>query len=163
MKTLPDVSVLRDAFVADHASGHLYWRHGWRAGKEAGSPTSDGYRQVRVSGALHMVHRILWALHHGENPADEIDHVDGDPSNNAIANLRAATHGQNMQNAALRSDNRSGVKGVSWCRLSGKWKAQIHLNGGNRHLGCFASLTDAKSARIAAEKEHFGEFARTAA
>ena len=49
-----------------------------------------------------------------------VDHIDNDKSNNNIANLRWATRAENNQNASMRKDNTSGVKGVSWDKDTNK-------------------------------------------
>lgn len=89
-----------------------------------------------------------------------IDHIDGNKTNNAIHNLRLATASQNLMNTGLRSDNRSGVKGVSFVQRLQKYTASIRKNGKIVFLGNFARMEDAVAARKAAETRYHGEFAR---
>lgn len=121
------------------------WNAKW-AGKEAGSIDSKGYLQVRVCGVTHLVHRIIWLMTFGDLPGC-IDHIDGNPLNNAIANLRAVTHQENMANQKRRSDNKTGLMGVHWLPAKSVWIAKIS----NRHIGTFEVLLDACAARKAAE------------
>ena len=80
--------------------------------------------------------------------------IDGNRANNLPPNLREATQAENMRNTALRSDNMSGVMGVSWDKENRRWRADIRVNGRRFNLGRFRSIQDAISARKAAEREH---------
>jgi hypothetical protein len=122
---------------------------GWKA---------RGYVKINISYETYRAHHLAWMFVHGEFPADEIDHIDGDRSNNAISNLRLATRGQNACNIRLRSDNRSGLKGVSWDKNRGKWLAQIKANRKNFTLGRFDTPEQAHAAWATAAKRLHGEF-----
>ena len=87
------------------------------------------------------------------------DHIDGDGLNNRRANLRNATCAQNNSNKKLRSDNTSGLLGVSWHKRDEKWAAQIATGGKTIHLGYFLSPREAHEAYSAAAKSLHGEFA----
>jgi AP2 domain len=66
---------------------------------------------------------------------------------NRIVNLREATAGENHQNqVGPRSHNRSGVRGVCWCKRDERWIARITANGKSRYLGRFDSLSGAAEA-----------------
>ena len=98
----------------------------------AGTINSSGYRVVCVNGKQHRVHRLIWMMLVGEIPAGyQIDHIDGNRANNHISNLRLATRVENGRNAKKRCDNTSGTKGVSFDKLSGKWRVQIRKDGKN--------------------------------
>jgi AP2 domain len=96
----------------------------------------------------------------GREPSLLLDHANGNELNNRWLNLRDATGGQNIQNAKLRRDNISGVKGVSWDCCRNKWRAIISLNRQHYRLGYFNSITAA--ARVVERKrlELHGAFAR---
>jgi hypothetical protein len=100
---------------------------------------------------LHA-HRIAWALTHGAWPTDQIDHIDGDPSNNRISNLRDVSNAENGRNQKLRVDSSTGVTGVYWHKASGKWHASIYAGERQIHLGLHENKADAVAARKAAEK-----------
>ncbi len=87
-----------------------------------------------------------------------VDHIDNCKTNNSIANLRWATSVQNNQNASMRKDNTSGIKGVSWNKNAKKWKATISIDGIRITLGYFTKLEDAKQARITKANQAFGVF-----
>lgn len=91
---------------------------------------STGYRVAVVNGKQQKVHRIIWTMLVGEIPAGyQIDHADGNRSNNHISNLRLATRAENLRNAKKRCDNTSGTKGVSFHKPSGSWRVQIWKDG----------------------------------
>lgn len=123
-----------------------------RAGSIAGNTDSKGYTQIRLERRLVLAHRLAWAFVHGYWPDHNIDHIDRNPKNNSIFNLRACTHAQNHQNTGIRSDNTSGVTGVSYVKRSGKWLAYINRDGVCYRLGLFESMADAVCARLAAKQ-----------
>ncbi len=125
-----------------------------------------GYLVVDIGrGATRVAHRLVWEAFNGAIPDDrEIDHIDGDPTNNALANLRLATRRENCRNRVRRyRNNKSGWTGVQWFKKGQKWRAYIQTELGHKHLGCFARLDEAIAARRAAELAIYGEFAPRAA
>jgi len=145
----------------DAETGVLTWRvSGGRtvAGEVAGTPTTFGYRQIQISGQKYMAHRIAWALAYGDPGDMQIDHSDGDRSNNKLDNLRLATHADNMRNA-VHASNTSGHVGVSWSKRHAKWLAQIRVGGHPKCLGTFDKIEDAAAAYRAAAELHHGPFA----
>lgn len=150
---------LLQEFKYERRTGLFRWRRNRRgvaAGKVAGYVSKLGYVQIGFKNSLWLAHQLAWLMVHGE-AHPEIDHKDGNPANNRFRNLRKVNHAQNNQNKKGRSDNSSGHRGVSF--QAGKWRAYITANGsGQIHLGRFAKKKDAIAARLAAEKEHFGEY-----
>lgn len=98
----------------------------------------------------------------GEMDGYEVDHVSGDGLDNRRANLRKATHGQNMMNLKLSIANRSGIKGVCWHKGKGKWRAEIRVNGKKRFLGYHENKEAAGASYAAASRELHREFGRVA-
>ena len=158
-------------FQYDAARGELIWklRDGgkpstWNSrygGKVAGSPMKRGHIKVGLFGSRFLAHRIIWEMNNGPVPNGfEIDHANGIPNDNRLCNLRIATHTQNMANTSKRSDNKSGLKGVTFCSISGKWRARIQA-GKNRHtLGKFDTKGRAAVAYAKAALRYHGAFAR---
>jgi hypothetical protein len=109
-----------------------------------------------------MAHRLVWLWAHSEWPPDDIDHINGNRDDNRFSNLRLASRTQNNANSQVRRDNTSGVKGVYWNRAGRCWQAQIGFQGRVLPLGSFATIEDARNARLAAEQRYFGEFRRSA-
>lgn len=123
-------------------------------GTIAGSFDSKGYSQIKINGSLYLAHRIAWLYVNGEWPEKHIDHIDRNPKNNAIENLRLCTHAQNHQNTGVRRDNSSGITGVSFLKASGKWLAYINVDGKRIRLGLFNTADEAAIARSAGKSKH---------
>ena len=138
----------------EYKDGFLYWKSN---GKRAGTTTSQGYIRIHHGENFYLAHRLIFFLHHNYLPK-EIDHIDGNKSNNEIKNLRAATTIQNQQNARRRKDNVSGIKGVHLHKKTGKWCAQLKVNGKPKHLGLFSEPEAARKAVEMARQQFHGEF-----
>lgn len=151
MRSLPGRLRLNELFVYDN--GKLFNRidrRRARKGQEAGTFCKDiGYRKVYLDGGVYYTHRLIWKLLYGEDPA-EIDHINGNRSDNRITNLRSVCHLENMRNTKKMSNNSSGVMGIYWLKDRSKWRASI----GRESLGDFDKLEDAAAARKQAEKEY---------
>lgn len=131
-----------------------------KVGSVAGSIRKDGYRPIKVDGHRYLAHRLAWLYQTGEWPTDVIDHINGDPSDNRIANLREASRFQNQQNQGVRKNNTSGFKGVSLSR--GRWCAEIRVHGKKKSLGSFDTPEEAHAAYCTAAEQFHGKFARVA-
>ena len=118
----------------------------------AGTP-SNGYSSVFYNTSQYKAHRVLWLLRTKTWPI-EIDHINGDPQDNRITNLREVPRTINMQNKALYASNTSGIPGVGWHKNSGTWVARITNNKKRKHLGCFKFKHDAVIARKQAETKY---------
>lgn len=145
-------------------SGRLIWRKHMtpraRMGKEAGVVQMGRYRRIGIYGRYYMAHRIAWLLMTGEWPAAQIDHINGDCSDNRWLNLRSATDSQNKQNTAHA--NRSGLLGAGWSSTKGQYRAQIRTKGRRIFLGWFDSAEDAHAAYVEAARKYHGEYAKCA-
>ena len=100
-----------------------------------------------------QAHRLVWMVVHGEFPGDMIDHINGNPTDNRIENLRVVTHSVNMQNRrTARSTNKTGLLGVS---VSGsKFSAEIRIDGTQVCLGRFETAQMAHEAYVNAKRTH---------
>lgn len=133
------------AVTAEH--GMARWNRNF-AGKPAISNlTNEGYFGGELLGRSVLAHRVAWAIIHGAWPCDEIDHINGNRTDNRIENLRLASRTINVRNRQRRSDNTSGTDGVCWHAAAGKWRVRL----GRKHIGIYADLQDAISARKEAE------------
>ncbi len=119
----------------------------------AGS-VDQGYLRIRISGHSFLAHRLAWLYMTGSFPDDQVDHINGDRSDNRMANLRCVTHSDNVKNAKIRADNSSGRQGVSFDKGTGKWRAHIGVNGRGLYLGLFGDFEDAVCARENAETKY---------
>jgi hypothetical protein len=94
-------------------------------------------------------------------PQGEVDHINGHTLDCRMQNLRPCTHAQNNANHGPARNNTSGYPGVSR-HGNGRWRAKIHPDRKQIHLGYFATKDEAIAARKAGELEYFGEFAYSA-
>jgi hypothetical protein len=135
-------------------------RQNIQVGDVAGCKNPDGYWFLGFGYKTYRCHRIIYKLHHKINiQHTEIDHIDNNPSNNKIENLRIANSSEQKWNKRTYKNNSSGIKGVYWNQPSKKWLARIAKNGKRHHLGLFENLEDARIAVEKARKEMHGEFA----
>lgn len=126
-----------------------------RAKKKVGEPAGSrkGCWTIGFRGVSYRVHRVIYAIHH-QDPGDfEIDHIDRDPYNNKISNLRKATRQQNGWNRGKQNiEKTSEFIGVSSCK--GLWRVACHGVD-----VCFESEIEAAIYYNKLVKEHRGEFA----
>lgn len=155
------ISVLR----YDPTSGEFRWketRNGFcKKGSIAGILHKKGYIDIQVFGQTLKAHRLAWLYVYGQWPDDQLDHVNGNRSDNRICNIRQATNAENQWNSGIRKDSTTGVRGVK--RQGEKFIVRIQKNKKRTFLGSFDCLSDAAYARKQAEKELFGKFLRDAA
>lgn len=141
-------SQLKEVLRYEHETGLLFWTdkaHKSVKNKRAGTPNHLGYIIVLFKGRRYYAHRLAWLLTHGCWPEKMIDHIDGNPSNNAILNLRDVDNQTNQINRhKARKDSSSGLMGASPFR--NKWKAQIKRNGVVKYLGLYDSAMEAHKA-----------------
>lgn len=134
-----------------------------KAGNVVGCVNSRGYLLVWVMSKSFRVHRIIWLMSTGEMPKDQIDHINGNPLDNRLVNLREATHAENQKNRGKQHNNKIGYKGVS-SKGSSKnpYLAKITLNGKQIYIGYFPTPELAHQAYCVKTKELNGEFGRAA-
>jgi hypothetical protein len=128
------------------------------AGSVAGAIMSHGYVCITLFQRQYTAHRLAWLWMIGSWPEEELDHINGDRSDNRIVNLRLATRSKNAQNGSLRSNNSTGHIGVSFDSRRGKYVARVMIDGMTVFQKRFDTLAEAVSARLEKESEVFGEF-----
>lgn len=121
----------------------------------AGHAATAGHRQIMVDSKLYMAHRLAWLYVYGEFPKNLIDHINRNPDDNRICNLRNATYSENQQNTKVRKDNFCNAKGISYSIVEKKWRARISKNKKTFCLGRFDSIELAINARKIAEDQIF--------
>jgi hypothetical protein len=151
---------LKSVLSYNPETGEFHWKRQWRQGKKAGTTSVYGYTIIGLDNVKHRAHRLAWLMHYGELPDEYIDHINGNRSDNRIENLRIVTFIQNSTNKSVQSNNKLGVKGVSYCTQRNKFLASIKTNGKKRNLGRYDTLEEAKAAYDAASLA-FGEYRRT--
>lgn len=118
------------------------------------SAVCGGYFTGRIFDLSFSAHRVVWAIVYGEWPPVGlvVDHINGNPQDNRITNLRVVSHTANGRNCKQSKSNRTGRTGVSFSKREGKWVAYIH-DGKRRNLGYFNDYASACAAREAAERQ----------
>lgn len=172
---LPSPELLRQLLEYAPETGVFTWRHRaaetfrdgkrppehtagiWNtanAGKQALTfPDGRGYYRGKIMGRNHKAHRVAWAIYHGVWPDGEIDHINGERTDNRIANLRVVSRQENSRNKPRQVNNTSGATGVARDKQSGKWSAWVKIDGKNQNLGLYHNFGDAVAARKEAERK----------
>jgi len=164
MKAQITAERLRELLDYVPETGLFYWRQqrgSAAVGRLAGIQGPSGYRLIRIDKRRHFAHRLAWLYVHGRHPTCEIDHVNGNPTDDRIANLRQCSRFENNRN--VRAHNATGFKGVyreEGCRRT-RWYARISRNYMRCRIGPFASPEEAAAAYDAAARLLHGKFART--
>jgi hypothetical protein len=160
---------IRDYLIYDPATGLFAWLKTPNAarpehtGARAGCVAPIGYVQIRFRRKLYYGHRLAWFFVHGKMPPHEIDHINGDRSDNRIANLRPATHRENCKNMSRMTGQRlntSGLKGVFWDKRRKRWRASITADSRTHFVGRFDTREEAARAYDAAAIQRHGQFAK---
>jgi hypothetical protein len=140
------------AMVDDKDYNHLN-QFKWCARADA---NGNMYTMAKSKGVYLSMHSLLL----GSKSGFVIDHADGDGLNNQRSNLRFLSRSHNGLNCKGRSRNKTNCIGVYLSKSikNGKtysyYIANISIDGKRKQLGCFKKLTDAKKARIDAEKKY---------
>jgi hypothetical protein len=160
MDKVIDQETLSELLNYDKVTGKLYWKERdakwfdgniaitkmWNSqnfGREAFTAKDrSGYYVGHIFNVRYYAHRIIWILVYGNTP-DEIDHINGKPSDNSIANLKASNSKQNKKNRKMPNTNKSGVTGIRQTK-SGKYSVTLRVNGKPKQFGCYESIEEAK-------------------
>jgi hypothetical protein len=131
---------------------------GRSAGSIAGYLSADGYWRVKINYRKYSAGRVAWLMVTGEWPTHQIDHINGNRSDNRWINLREATQSQNGANRSVTGSKSTPIKGVY--RKGRGWESSIQKDGQYKYLGRFRTIEDARAAYERASRAMFGEFAR---
>ena len=135
-------------FKSGYNGGETSWKT-WNtqnAGKAVANCGSGGYLRVNINGNRYFAHRLIWVMVNGEWP-EEIDHINGDRTDNRLCNLRAVSRQENLRNLAKRSDNSSGHTGVSFSKRDGVYVAYIGIGNKTKVIGRYSTAEEAAEAR----------------
>lgn len=127
-------------------------------GKVLGSKNASGHLVFQLDKVIYLAHRLAWYYVYKEWPNSTIDHIDRNPSNNSITNLRLANRSENSRNSKINSRNTSGIKGAFFDKRRNKYYSQIVFNGKKIWLGYYSSLEEAGKAYADKAKELHGDF-----
>jgi HNH endonuclease len=155
MKPLFNQKDVRELLDYNQETGIFMWkksRRGIQVGKPLGTDNGFGYLRITVLGKSVYAHRLAWFYVHGNWP-DQIDHINGNKSDNRIKNLRDVNVQQNAQNKIKAQKNsESQTLGVSWHKKAKKWQAHICVYKQRKYLGLFVNIEEAHKAYLK-EKE----------
>lgn len=155
---LPSQRELRSNLDYDPRTGLLRRK---KSQAVAGSVTAKGYIRLKLGNKPYLAHRVIWKWVTGDEPPEQIDHIDLNKANNAWLNLRPATNSQNHMNRKPIGSH--GLpKGISFHKRIGLYQARIKKDGVRWHLGYFDNLPDAVTAYRNQAAIMFGVFARAA-
>lgn len=144
-KNAVSVNMIKERLSYNPDTGEIFWRvrnANMKPGDPAGTRRPDGYIKINVDKYQFYAHRLAWALHYGVYPTKYIDHINGNPSDNRIANLREVT---NRQNALNQKKHRDRNVGVSFCRVKKMWRVRIFCRK-EIMIGYFEDLKEARRA-----------------
>lgn len=159
MRRAPEI--ITEAFEYDAETGNLTRKFKGGNCRVIGlKRTVDGYTRVSFNAREYPAHRVIWWLVYGELPTSFIDHINGEKSDNRLANLRLASDAENKRNVGKRSHNTSGFKGVTFCKSTGRWLAHATLGRRGHHLGRHDTPEAAAKAYRNFALENHGEFFR---
>ena len=152
--------------LLEYDDGKLIWRHDTSirtkcAGKVAGNIRKDGYCALRLKGKAYLAHRVIFLMHHGYWPKS-VDHIDGNPRNNRIENLRECTVSQNMCNRKIQKNNTHGAKNIFWHARDKRWVVRVTMNGKTITAGSSKDKEVALAIAHRARNVLHGEFSRAA-
>ena len=159
-----DVKQLFDYLSYNPDTGEFTWlmnpARSRLVGEIAGNVNKRGYVSIWIDGFHFSAHRLAWAMSNGEWPLLDIDHINENKSDNRICNLRHASRSENMFNRGKNKNNTSGMKGVTFCKGTGMWRAKMMISRKSMTIGRFKSIEEASVAYFEKAKELRGEFAK---
>ena len=185
IRTLPSKERLNALLDYDYVSGSLRWKGrslnefsdengranngcsvwnsrfagavaGMKCYRKNGSPQQ---LSVKLGNEVYGAHRLIWTMVHGDIPRGKyIDHQNRNPFDNRMENLRLASHTENVRNAKIRRDNKTGFKGVNVNR-DGEIVARITVDNRRIFLGKFHTVGMAAGAYLKASMKYHKEFA----
>lgn len=144
---------VRELLDYDSITGIFHWKK-WKTGMRKDLLAGCSKREVKifVDGTLYLGHRLAWLWVYGDWPANDIDHIDGNPLNNSIANLRDVSKSVNLQNRRRATrENTCGFLGVR--KRESKWEARIKINGKDVSIGRFSTPEQAHQAYLSVKRE----------
>lgn len=125
---------------------------GKRVGDRCEVMHPSGYVRIMVLGKRYPAHHLAWLYVNGSFPKDQIDHINGNRSDNRIENLRECSCKENHQNRKSKSGSKSKYLGVSWVGARSKWVANIKCGKEKKQIGYFDSEGGAYEAYMKEKK-----------
>lgn len=148
MKRDLSAEFVRSILDYDQETGVFRWREKYcrsvLPGRIAGRTCGKGYRSISIKGKHYASHRLAWLHVYGEWPANQIDHINRDKTDNRIDNLRDVTGSENCRNRSCKYGHKTSARGVT--RHKSGWQAQICVSKRkSKYLGLFATEAEASN------------------
>lgn len=149
---------LRKTINYNKETGEFHWKTSLKnnqikIGSMAGTIRRDGRTQIQFDGKLYLAYRLAWLLTYEKWPDFEIDHIDGDPSNNRIDNLRDVNRSENSQNRREPNKNKiNKILGVYKQKHDKKWHTRIFFLNKSLYVGRFDTAEEASEAYLKAKR-----------
>lgn len=148
---------LRELLDYEPSTGIFRWKNSRRSplfnGKQVGSDDLYGYKTVRLDGKSYKLHRLAWLYVHGVWPAGDVDHINGQRSDNRIDNLRDVSRKVNLENQREAKNNRStGLLGAYFDRRKNRFYSRISVDNKSVNLGYHPTAEAAHAAYIEAKR-----------
>jgi hypothetical protein len=149
---------VRSALFYEPETGSFTWlvstSNRVKVGAVAGNISPFGYLYISLDGHRYKAHRLAFLYMHGVWPTNHIDHLDGNPANNRIENLRDVSHSVNMQNIRKAKSSNKSTGMLGSYRIGKRFQAKIVIDGKVRHIGMFDTPELAHAAYLAAKRLH---------
>lgn len=158
-----DHKELLDKYHYDPLTGEFIYLKSYHKryiGSVAGTIGSDGYKLISFINKQYRRGRLAFFYMTGKWPYPEIDHIDNNITNDRWNNLREATSSQQKTNRGVRSDNSTGVTGVSFDKKRNKYEAYVFENKKKINLGIFDTLEEATLTRKIAQEDTYGPYSK---
>ena len=133
--------------IVDVNDEYLLERHKFRYDK-------NQYPRTKINKKDIFLHHLILPKKQGF----EIDHINRNKLDNRRCNLRYVTRSQNAMNHGIQRNNKSGYRGVTWCKTKNKWRSTITFHGDQIGLGYFDDVLQAAKIYQIKAKELFGEY-----
>jgi len=153
--------LIKEFLTYNKFTGKFYWTKDskfYKKNEVAGYLRPDGYEVITINGIKYLSHRLAFVYVNGDIGNSIIDHINGLRSDNRIDNLRISDKKSNARNCGIYQSNKSGFKGVTFIKSTGKWRASASFNGKSKHIGNYETKEFARDAYISFINENYGEF-----
>ena len=150
--------------IYEYKDGNLFYKklvykNTKAIGDKVGYIAKSGYATTKIKNKSYLIHRLIYLMHYKYLP-EQIDHIDGNPINNSIENLRDASGSQNCMNKKISAVNTSGYKNINYIKQINKYRVQLKVKGNPISFGCFSDVELADLVAQEARDKYFGKFAR---
>ena len=148
---------LREILYYNGKFGIFVWKESRgrvKAGDIAGTNDHELYRLIRIDSKFYKAHRLVFLYLYGRMPLHQVDHINGNPSDNRLKNLREVDNQENHKNIKIGTRNKSGIIGVFWNEPHKRWVANISVNKRSKRIYRGEDFFEACCIRKSAELKH---------